>query len=451
MSLRRNWFWLAALAASALIATLWIGLREKPMYRAESTIELEAPAGADIASSRAYVEAQLQILQSDKLLSKAANKAGLLVDQGTLLDAARARLTIGLDGSSAHGIQIVSRSHDPKEAADLGSAVIGAYTDELKARDADAAAKLAMQVKASHALLESAETRLLEFEVDATPMSPAEHKQRYDALIQDTNSIQATYEDVLSRPDPQTGIRVVERAHATAEPSNANPWWDLGFAVAMLALGGILFFVSRTRMLNLIESAINPNIQIPFKMQAGASGSQIVALSNAGGGRPSPETLLDFVESLVSPGRTVLVVDCEVSATLSESAGLKGATGLSDFLMNSYRKNGSPMPAWKSNRQGVFIMPAGTKPHRIPALLAKSGAGDAITSLGFNYAHVVINAPSILTAGEMRDLTPQIDGVLLVTPVERSAGLTNDAVRQVEEYGGRVLGMVEDSPQFAAV
>jgi Mrp family chromosome partitioning ATPase len=153
--------------------------------------------------------------------------------------------------------------------------------------------------------------------------------------------------------------------------------------------------------------------------------------------------LLDYVETLVSRGETVLIVDCEASGAFTESVGLTGAAGLSDFLTGQYPE-GRP-PVWQSNWEGTLIMPVGSDPLRIPALLAKPHSGDALASLGVEYGNVVINAPSILTSGEMRDLTPQIDGVILVTPSERSEGLTNAAVRQVEEYGGRVVGWVEEN------
>jgi Mrp family chromosome partitioning ATPase len=438
MSLRRNWFWLAALAASAAVAVTWIGFRERPLYQAESTIELAQSADASM-------ESQLRLLRSDNLLAKAAAKAH------TSLEAARGHLTIRRAGLS-QSIEIEARAYDPKDAADLASAVVGAYTDELRTRDAAAAAQQRTQVSTLRSQLDMYESKLFEFESGIVPVPGSERKQRYDALLQETNAIQASYDELRHRQAPQTAIRVVERPHAAAETANPNPWRDLGFGAVMLLGGGVLFFVSRKRVHSLAKAVFKQNIQVPFKMQTGTSGGgRIIALSNAGAGPASPETLLDFVESLVSPGHTVLVVDCEVSATLSESAGLKGAHGLSDFLTGNHKTSDVPMPVWKSNRQGVFIMPAGTRPSRIPALLAKSTAGDALASLGAKYAHVVINAPSILTAGEMRDLTPQIDGILLVTPVERSAGLTDEAVRQVEEYGGKVLGLVEDSPQFAAV
>ena len=62
----------------------------------------------------------------------------------------------------------------------------------------------------------------------------------------------------------------------------------------------------------------------------------------------------------------------------------------------------------------------------------------------------MINAPSILAGGEMRDVTPLVDGVILVTPADPSASMTYAAARQVEEYGGKVVGLVEDSRQLAA-
>jgi MinD-like ATPase involved in chromosome partitioning or flagellar assembly len=135
---------------------------------------------------------------------------------------------------------------------------------------------------------------------------------------------------------------------------------------------------------------------------------------------------------------------------MTAAAGLTGDAGFSDFLNEDPAERGA-LPVWKSTHDGVYLMPGGTKPYRIPGLLAKpTAAREALAALLAQYNRIVINAPSILTSGEMRDLTPLVDGVVLVTPSEPSAGLTYAAARQVEEYGGKVLGLVEDSRQLAA-
>ena len=222
----------------------------------------------------------------------------------------------------------------------------------------------------------------------------------------------------------------------------------------MVVLGGLLFFVSRRRvhiasmvwLRPRLTDTFGSSVQDPARREHRTRGS---SPSRTCRRRASPIPKRDCS---ISPSRSsrratpCWIVDCEVSAALSESVGLTGElTGLSDFLAQADHK-GEPL-CRRGNRiaTGVYIMPVGTKPSRIPALLAKGTAGDTLASLGSEYAHVVINAPAILTAGEMRDLTPQIDGIILVTPVERSAGLKHAAVRQVEEYGGKVLGLVEDS------
>ena len=67
------------------------------------------------------------------------------------------------------------------------------------------------------------------------------------------------------------------------------------------------------------------------------------------------------------------------------------------------------------------------------------------------YDRVVINAPPVLSTGEMRDLSPLVDGVILVTASDRSMGLAHMAVQQIEDFGGRVIGMVEDPNQLAVM
>ena len=130
--------------------------------------------------------------------------------------------------------------------------------------------------------------------------------------------------------------------------------------------------------------------------------------------------------------------------------GLRGELGCSDFLVENPLLRGEA-PIWKTNREGVWVMPAGTRPNRIPALLSGPCVREALAVLLAEFDRVVINAPPILTTGEMRDLSPLVDGVILVTAEERSTALAHPAVRQVEEFGGKVIGLVEDSHHLAVM
>ena len=96
-------------------------------------------------------------------------------------------------------------------------------------------------------------------------------------------------------------------------------------------------------------------------------------------------------------------------------------------------------------------MPVGTRPNRIPMLLTTPRLRESMALLLSMFDRVVINAPPVLTAGEMRDLSPMVDGVVLVTAQERSLDLAHLAVQQVRDFGGRVIGLVEDPSPVAVL
>lgn len=431
MSVRRNWFWLVALAAAVGLTAVWIGLKEQPIYESRASIELDG-AGATFEQ-----------LNENGLLGKVAAKAGISID------ALHARLTMRREGDG-RTIRIVSRTSTPRDAARLVDAVVETFRDQVEARNTAATQLRQADLDKLHGQLEETEVQLLTFETSNDKTRAAERKQQHDTLTEQMATLGAAYDKLLNESAPQTKVRVVEAAKVPTDAINADPARDFEFGGAMVVLGGILFFVSRRRVhIGAADLGLRTDtFGVPFKEPPAAStSSKIIAVSNIGAGFTNPNVILDYAEKLASMGGTVLVVDCEVAGGLTEAAGLTGMPGLSDFLAQA---PGDLAPAWQSTREGVFIMPAGTRPPRIPALLGKPTAGDALASLGSEYSHVVISAPAILTAGEMRDLTPQIDGLVLVTPAERSAGLKYAAVRQVEEYGGRVIGFVEDeAPQLA--
>jgi hypothetical protein len=245
---------------------------------------------------------------------------------------------------------------------------------------------------------------------------------------------------------------VILYANNSTSAAHTSPWIGLVFGGPTTLLGGLLFFISRNQVKQSGKTNRQPEVSQPWTKAPEATRAGIVTVSNIGASLNSPEVFLDFVETLVTPGRRVLIVDCEAGGALTESVGLTGKNGFSDFLAEDPDLRYFTMPVWNSTREGIFIMPAGTEPGRIAALLSKPSAADALKLLREEFDQAVINAPAILTAGAMRDLTPLSNGIVLITPAERSLTLASEAMRQVEEYGGHVLALVDErAPQFEAV
>ena len=427
----------AAVICVTAAGIFWVS--NKPLYYAHTTIELKTPAED--------LQTQLHLLESDSILVKAAAKAKL----PNVIQTAKDRLSIRRDTTS-NQVQIEYGGTSQQDAATFVNALVAVYSDELAARAAARSRTVAAEISSLLSELQESEATLANYPPENPSESAAEGALHIAALTQEVTARRNIYQRMLQSGQEsmseETTVRIVERAEAPVQNST-SPWSGLAFGVPTTLFGGFLFFFSRRRARELGTVLANPEVvpeQAPQPKQEDPAASQIVAVTSMSAGFTHPEILHDFVESLMTPDSKILVVDCEVGGAFTTSVGLKGSTGLSDFLAQPPSEQ--PMlPTWKSTREGVFIMPAGKMPHRIPALLSKPAAAEAIDYLrSRGFTHIVFNAPSILTAGEMRHLTPCVDGVVLVTPTERSRDLPYAAVRQVEEYGGRVLGILADLP-----
>jgi Mrp family chromosome partitioning ATPase len=470
-----------------------IAMRAKPVYEARAAIEIEAPGSetgeTGYTPAESYLQTQLQLLESDSLISKAAVDAALTGDiefnrpsgNTALIRNARKHLTVTRAGSSRL-IRIAFTATVPNEAADFANALVDAYLAEREERTAHMASALTTQLKGLQTELEESETKVVEFaKTYGEPAADPVRRVRYDALVREVDSRRQLYESMLRRAKeyiavaaiPQSSVRIVDRAEAPAQPVSSNLWLNVLPGLPIGLLCGWLFAALANRMRRPEPTALLPahthswnrvveagggSPGTPFTEQVNSqemnshedASTQILAVTSVCTGATSPDTVLGFAETLVTPDRKVLVVDCEIGGPMTQAAGLADDAGFSDFLSEDPAARGV-LPVWKSTHDGVYLMPGGTKPYRIPGLLAKPAAArEALTALLAQYDRIVINAPSILTSGEMRDLTPLVDGVVLVTPVEPSASLTYAAARQVEEYGGKILGLVEDSRQLAA-
>ena len=413
------------MVASGCVAA-FVVLGEKPVYEAHAAVESSAlmPDG-------------------DGLILQAARKAGLQGDaefnqpagNASLVSHARGHLSFRNDGQL---VQVSFRAFDAGRAAAFANALVDGYRDEVESRGLAKAVELSSGLEALQALIDEKEARIAEGSLSG---------KKLRVLIEDANRQRGLYDAMLMRasvPMSTPGQRFVERARVPAEAMNANPWAGLMLGAPLVLLSASLCFLAWRRLKQVPA--------VPAELEVMCSQEDIekpvVAVASAGTGFVNPETLVDYVENLLGGGNRVLIVDCAVGGALTDSVGLRGEFGFTDFVLESPALRGA-MPAWKTNREGVWVMPAGTRPNRIPVLLSGSALRGSLAVLLVEFDRVVINGPAILSTGEMRDLSRLVDGVIVVAPQERSRELAQLAVRQVEEFGGRVIGLVEDAGQLA--
>ena len=422
------WIW-AAIVAAACVSSVFL-LGEKPVYEAHAAFEVPS-------SSEEF--------DGDALILQAARKAGLQTDEEFNQTAGNAALVTNVRGhlklkNDGQLVQVTFKATNAPRAAAFANALVDAFNDEMESRGLAKAVEMTAGLEALQELIDAKELKLSN---PALKLSGAEKL----TLIRETNRQRNLYDAMLLHASaPRTSARFTDHAPVPTEPINASPWTWLRFGVPMVLIGVLLFAISRFRLQQLDV----PAAQFDVMCRQVEIEKPVVAVSNAGTGFINPDTLLDYVENLLESGNTVLIIDCELGGELTRSVGLRGEPGFTDFLMASPTLRGR-VPAWRTNRVGVSVMPVGTRPNRMPVLLASAGLRERMAELLAIYDRVVINAPPVLTTGEMRDLSPLVDGVILVAGAERSVGLAQLAVQQIEDFGGRVIGLVEDRGQLAVM
>ena len=143
----------------------------------------------------------------------------------------------------------------------------------------------------------------------------------------------------------------------------------------------------------------------------------------------------------------VLLVDANLRAPcLHEVFGVDHTHGLSDWLTKAGDMTSRMKKIGATN---LYVMPCGSK-HSNPVALFESSAFDEFlrNSHGW-FDFVILDAPPTTSFSEARVICRKVDGVVLVLgsgTTRRQVAL--NAKREVEEAGGKVLGVVLNRRKF---
>jgi len=143
----------------------------------------------------------------------------------------------------------------------------------------------------------------------------------------------------------------------------------------------------------------------------------------------------------------VLLVDANLrTPCLHEVFGVDHAHGLSDWLTKAGDMTSRMKKIGATN---LYVMPCGSK-HTNPVSLFESSAFDEFLRNSHAWFDVVIlDAPPATSFSEARVICSKVDGVVLVLgsgTTRRQVALK--AKREVEEAGGKVLGVVLNRRKF---
>ncbi len=165
-------------------------------------------------------------------------------------------------------------------------------------------------------------------------------------------------------------------------------------------------------------------------------------------GEGASTTAINFAASLVEDTELkVLLVDANLrTPCLHEVFGVDHSHGLSDLLL----KVGDMTTRMKKiGATNLYVMPCGGK-HSNPVTLFESSAFDRFLQEAHEwFDFVILDAPPATSFSEARVICGKVDGVVLVLgsgTTRRQVALK--AKREIEEAGGKVLGVVLNRRKF---
>ena len=135
----------------------------------------------------------------------------------------------------------------------------------------------------------------------------------------------------------------------------------------------------------------------------------------------------------------VVVVDADLRRPSCERyLNLNPAPGFTDVLLGGATVDQVLRPAGYRNLQ---LIGAGTRVGNPAEVLGASRIDGLLHQLKERFQYIVIDTPPVLPTTDAGVLSARADGTLVVVRLEQSQkSQTRDAVRQIQEMGGNVLG-----------
>ena len=137
--------------------------------------------------------------------------------------------------------------------------------------------------------------------------------------------------------------------------------------------------------------------------------------------------------------RKILLIDADLRAPRVERAlHLSPRPGVADVLLG---RSGLEECIRSSGIANLDVLGPGSRLDGPSELLATARVRSILEELKETYQYVLIDTPPVLAATDAAVVASKVDGCLISVRLERSnARLTKDAVREIEDLGGNVLG-----------
>lgn len=174
----------------------------------------------------------------------------------------------------------------------------------------------------------------------------------------------------------------------------------------------------------------------------------IIGMTSALRGEGKSTTTINLATVLAEQGKRVVIVEGDLRLpSLRKKLKLRIKTGLSNVLIT----RGDPTPHLQRCKVGMVedkpiffdLLSAGEIPPNPSELLGSRRMEETLRLLASRYDFVLLDLPPVTAVSDALVATKVVDGVILVVRNEYSdTGSLNDAIRQIRQVDGKILGFV---------
>ena len=172
----------------------------------------------------------------------------------------------------------------------------------------------------------------------------------------------------------------------------------------------------------------------------------IVGTTSALRGEGKSTTTLNLACVLAEQGKRVVVVEGDLRLpSLRKKLKMRGKEGLSHVLIGRRDPSGYVRKCQIGVVDGepvsFDLLPAGEIPPNPSELLGSKRMEETLHVLAERYDYVLLDLPPVTAVSDALVATKLVDGVVMVVRNEYSdTGSLNEAIRQLQQVGGKILG-----------